>query len=83
MFTLEMNDSRSLPLWNQNRSILSKLDKNEHFNRNCEPSLRLISMDELNLDWNTIVFCLLNFSINDDDDDDDDEQLFTIIIKKY
>lgn len=59
-------------------SSLSKLDKNAHFKRNCEPSSILNSFGELNSDRNVIALCLLNFAKNDDD-----EQSFTIIIKRY
>jgi len=73
-----MNDGSNVPLWKQNRSILWKLDKNEHVKLNLESSFTLNSFDELKLDWNVIVFRLLNLSNNVDD-----EQPLTLIINKY
>jgi len=81
MNTLDINDSIKVPLWSQKISIVSKFDKNEHVKWNFEFSLRLISIGELNVDWNAIVLCFLK-RFNNTDDDDDEEQLTMMIIDK-
>jgi hypothetical protein len=79
--TFEINDSIKVPLWSQKISILSKFEKKEHVKWNFEFLFKLISIGELNVDWNAIVLCFLK-RFNNTDDDDDEEQLTMMIIDK-
>ncbi len=78
--TSDINDWIKVPLWSQNISIVWKFDRNEHVKWNFESLLILVSIGELNVDWNAIVFCFLKRFNNIDEVD---EQLINVIIDKY